>query len=76
MCVAFSNCTKVKSSSTSLHTEALQSDHHEADTRLVVSIQNSKETNVIVETKDTDVFFVLILNYTQFSHKNVYEAPL
>ena len=37
-----------------------------------MSFQNSKETNVIVETKETDVFIVLISNRNQFSHKSVY----
>ena len=61
---------------TSIVTASWWSDCNASVWRLVVGIQNSKETNVIVETKDTDVFIVLILSYTQFSHKNVYEAPL
>ena len=65
---AFASCTEVKCSSPGFNTEDLQSDHHEADTRLVVSIQNSSARHVIVDSKDTDAFIILVSNYEQFPH--------
>ena len=69
---AFECPTHVKCSAPNVNTDDLQSDHQEADTRLVVSVTHSAANHVTVDTNDTDVFIVLLSNYDKFHDKNVY----
>ncbi len=51
---------------------ALECDHEEADTRLVLSILKSPAARSVVWCSDTDVLIALLANHNITSNKKVY----
>ena len=69
---AFEDPLDVRSSSPEVDVKHLQSDHEEADTRMILSIVNSPAKYIIVVSQDTDVFVILLANYKHFEGRKVY----
>ena len=72
MTAAYEDPMDARSSSPTLNLDILESDHEEADTRIVLSIMNSTAEQIIVISQDTDVLVILIANYKHFGKKKEY----
>ena len=52
--------------------EKMESDHEEADTRIILSILHSDAPRCVVVARDTDVFIILLAHHHLFNNKQVY----
>ena len=69
---AFDLPTTVQSTHMTTNITKLESDHEEADTRIILSLISTSYANYVVMAKDTDIFILLLSHYTLLSGKQIY----
>ena len=62
----FTNADEVQSSKPLSEIELLKSNHEETDTRLVLHCIHTESKTIVVSSRDTDVFLLLLLFFPHF----------
>jgi len=63
----FEQGEEVKCSDLAVNVTHLQANHEEADTRMILHCQHSESDSIVVSSRDTDVFVLLLAHFDKFA---------